>query len=39
LKSSFRFIAEIGDIKKFGEPAKKIIKYAWLDPVIKSSGK
>ncbi len=33
-----RFIAEIGDIKKF-ESAKKIIKYAGLDPVIKQSGK
>lgn len=33
-----RFIAEIEDIKKFSS-AKKLIKYAGLDPVIKQSGK
>ncbi len=32
------FLAEIGDIKRF-DNAKKLIKYAGTDPVIKESGK
>jgi len=32
------FLAEIGDIKRF-DNAKKLIKYAGTDPVIKQSGK
>jgi transposase len=32
------FLAEIGDIKRFSN-AKKLIKYAGTDPVIKQSGR
>jgi len=32
------FLVEIGDIKRFSN-AKKLIKYAGTDPVIKQSGK
>lgn len=33
-----RFLAEVGEIKRFAS-AKKLIKYAGTDPVIKQSGK
>jgi len=33
-----RFLAEIGDIRRFSK-ASKLIKYAGLDPVIKQSGR
>lgn len=33
-----RFLAEIENIKRFSS-AKKLIKYAGLDPVVKQSGK